>query len=145
MVVINKVNKDRADVGTYMVTRCSRCDRDMNHVVVAKGSDGSVARVKCLVCGSEHNYHHSVVKKASSAKTTKLSAAPKSSNSKLFEEAKKSAINKVPINYTITDKYANGTLIQHVNWGEGVVFKVFDDKIEVVFRDSIRTLVQNRR
>ena len=138
-------NKDRADVGTYIVTRCSKCDHEMNHVVVAKGADGSVARVKCLVCGSEHNYHSSSVKKVSSAKTTKVSVAPKSSNSKLFEEAKKSSINKVPINYTITDKYAKGTLIQHSNWGEGVVFKVFDDKIEVVFRDLIRTLVQNRK
>jgi hypothetical protein len=142
--MINK-NKDKADVGTYIVTRCSRCDHDMNHVVVAKGADGSVARVKCLVCGSEHNYHHEAVKKASSVRAPKLTSAPRSSSSKLFEEAKQGAVNKVPVNYTISDSYPNGTLILHSNWGEGVVFKVFDDKIEVVFRDAVRTLVQNRK
>ena len=75
----------------------------------------------------------------------KVSATPKVSNSKLFEEAKSSSVNKVPVDYNISNSYAKGTLLQHSNWGEGVVFKVFDDKIEVVFRDSIRTLVQNRK
>lgn len=138
-------NKDRAGVGTYIVTRCSKCDHDMNHVVVAQGADGGVARVKCLVCGSEHNYHHDAVKKASSVRVPKITAAPKSSTPKLFEEAKQSAVNRVPVNYTISEKYDKGMLIQHSNWGEGVVFKVFDDKIEVVFRDAVRTLVQNRK
>ena len=138
-------NNDKADVGTYIVTRCSRGDNNMNHVVVAKGADNYVARVKCLVCGSEHNYKHEPVKKILSAKISKVSAAPKVNNSKLFEEAKSGAVNKVPVDYNIGNSYAKGSLLQHVSWGEGVVFKVFDDKIEVVFRDSIRTLVQNRK
>ena len=138
-------NKDKAGVGTYIVTRCSRCDNNMNHVVVAQGADGMVARVKCLVCGSEHNYHHETVKKISSVRVPKITASPRTSSSKLFEEARTGAVNKVPVNYTISEPYVNGTLIQHPNWGEGVVFKVFDNKIEVVFRDSIRTLVHNRK
>jgi len=138
-------NNEKADVGTYIVTRCSRCDNNMNHVVVAKGADNYVARVKCLVCGSEHNYKHESIKKISSPRISKVSAAPRVSNLKLFEEAKSSAVNKVPVDYNISNSYAKGMLLQHLNWGEGVVFKVFDDKIEVVFRDSIRTLVQNRK
>ena len=138
-------NNDKADVGTYIVTRCSRCDNNMNHVVVAKGADNYVARVKCLICGSEHNYKHEPIRKILSARVSKVSAAPKSSSSKLFEEAKSSAVNKVPVDYKIAESYSKGTLLQHLNWGEGVVFKVFDDKIEVIFRDSIRTLVQNRK
>ena len=138
-------NNNNAGVGTYIVTRCSRCDNNMNHVVVAKGADNYVARVKCLICGSEHNYKPEPVKKTLSAKKSKISAAPKSSNSKLFEEAKSTSINKVHVDYNISNSYAKGTLLQHSNWGEGVVFKVFDDKIEVIFRDSIRTLVQNRK
>jgi len=138
-------NNDKAEVGTYIVTRCSRCDNNMNHVVVAKGADNYVARVKCLICGSEHNYKHEPVKKILSARILKISAAPKTSSYKLFEEARSSATNKVPVDYNIGNSYAKGTLLQHLNWGEGVVFKVFDDKIEVIFRDSIRTLVQNRK
>ncbi len=138
-------NNDKADVGTYIVTRCSRCDNNMNHVVVAKGADNYVARVKCLICGSEHNYKHEPIKKILSAKISKISATPKSSSSKLFEEAKSSSVNKVPVDYNIADSYVKGTLLQHLNWGEGIVFKVFDNKIEVIFRDSIRTLVQNRK
>lgn len=138
-------NKDKAEVGTYIVTRCNRCDNNMNHVVVAKGADNYVVRVKCLICGSEHNYKHEPIKKILSARISKVSAAPRVSNSKLFEEAKTSATNKVPVDYNIGNSYTKGTLLQHLNWGEGIVFKVFDDKIEVVFRDSIRTLVQNRK
>ena len=138
-------NNDKAEVGTYIVCRCSKCDNNMNHVVVAKGADNYVARVKCLICGSEHNYKHEPVKKTFSARISKVSAEPKVSSSKLFEEARSSSVNKVPVDYSIANSYTNGTLIQHLNWGEGVVFKVFDDKIEVIFRDSIRTLVQNRK
>lgn len=138
-------NNDRADVGTYIVTRCSKCDNNMNHVVVAKGADNYVARVKCLICGSEHNYKRDAVKKTLSTRISKVSATPKTSNSKLFEEARSTAVNKVPVEYNISNSYAKGTLLQHLNWGEGVVFKVFDEKIEVIFRDTIRTLVQNRK
>ena len=138
-------NNDKAEVGTYIVSRCSKCDNNMNHVVVAKGADNYVARIKCLVCGSEHNYKHEPIKKILSARISKVSTAPRVSSSKLFEEAKAGSVNKVPVDYNISDSYAKGTLLQHLNWGEGVVFKVFDDKIEVVFRDSIRMLVQNRK
>ena len=139
-------NNDRSDVGSYIVTRCSRCNNDMNHVVVAKGADGNVARVKCLVCSSEHNYKSAKKISLSTPKVRKVTpTGTRSSSVKLFEEAKQSSVNKVPVNYNITEMYVKGTLLQHPNWGQGVVFKVYDNKVDVVFQDSIRTLVHNRK
>ena len=52
--------------------------------------------------------------------------------------------------YNITD-YSNSTsicnegdVIDHVKFGPGIVEKVVDDKIEVIFRHEIKTLVHNK-
>lgn len=136
---------NKADVGTYIITRCSKCNNDMNHVVVAKGSDGIVARVKCIVCNSEHNYHPEKNKVLRTTVTKTRPTKPIVSGYKLFEEAKSGAKNMVPIDYAISNVYKKGDLIQHINWGEGVVYNVFDNKVEVIFRDMIRALVHNRK
>jgi len=141
---------DRADVGTHIVCYCSRCKHDVNHVVVAKGADGLVARVKCIVCSSEHNYKKAPTTRPSlRTRPTSISAKsnqiPTRFNTKLWEEAKNGAKNKVPVEYTINKKFEKDSLIYHSTMGEGVVMKVYDNKIDVIFSSDIKSLVHNRK
>ncbi|MEI6093051.1 MAG: hypothetical protein WCQ47_05135 [bacterium] len=147
-----KKDKDKADVGSHIVTYCSRCAHDVNHVVVAHGADGLVARVKCIVCSSEHNYKKTKVERSSSPKTysaassiSKLSQVPARCNTKLWEQAKAGAKNKVPLEYTMNKKFEKDNLIYHSTMGEGVVMKAYDNKIEVIFSTDIKALVHNRK
>lgn len=142
-------NKDTAEVGKYIVTRCSRCDNDVNHVVVAQGADGIVARVKCIVCGSEHNYKRTkaVVKSSttSSRRFTPKAPAPPKVSIKLWEEAKSGAKNKVPLEYAINKTFEKDNLIYHPTMGVGVVMKAYDNKIDVIFSQDIKALVHNKK
>ncbi|MFH1223360.1 MAG: hypothetical protein V1647_03340 [Pseudomonadota bacterium] len=139
-------NNDKAGVGNHIVTHCGRCDHDMNHTVVAHGADGIVARVKCMVCGSEHNYKRTTparTKISGAANTIKKVNIPM--GPKHWEEAKASASNKVPLTYKMTDWFNKNSLIQHPTLGEGVVIQSYDNKIDVIFRDGIKPLVHNRK
>ena len=46
--------------------------------------------------------------------------------------------------YAMDHKFAEGDIIDHVKFGPGIVEKVVDDKIEVIFRHEIKTLVHNK-
>jgi len=41
-------------------------------------------------------------------------------------------------------RFNEGDIIDHVKFGPGIVEKVVDDKIEVIFRHEIKTLVHNK-
>jgi hypothetical protein len=149
--MVNK-DPDHAGVGTHIVTRCSKCDHGVNHVVVAHGADGMVARVKCIVCGSEHNYKKTTsvsrasTRSSSSAKSgVKDHPTPTRFNVKLWEEAKATTKNKVPIEYAVNKTFEKDTLIYHSTLGEGVIMKAYDHKIEVIFSSDIKSLVHNRK
>jgi len=143
---MNTRNNDRAGVGEHIVTRCSRCNNDMNHTVVAQGADGIVARVKCMVCSSEHNYKRSVSKiTGSQSRTTRVAKVNVPTGYKLWEEAKNGAVNKVPINYSMDQKFQKNNLICHPTLGEGVVMNAYDNKIDVIFRNDIKALVHNKK
>ena len=141
---MNMRNNDRAGVGEHIVTHCTRCNNGMNHTVVAHGADGVVARVKCMVCGSEHNYKKTPTPKSASTviKVTKVSIPI---GVKHWEEAKANAINKVPITYSMNQKFQKNNLICHPTLGEGVVMNAYDNKIDVIFRNDIKPLVHNKK
>jgi hypothetical protein len=46
--------------------------------------------------------------------------------------------------YSIRSKFVAGDIIDHTNFGPGIVQSVKDDRIEVVFRDEIKNLVHNK-
>jgi hypothetical protein len=149
-------NTDRAGVATHIVTYCSKCAHDTNHVVVAQGEDGFVARVKCIVCGSEHKYKRIDSKfrggNSLGSATKNRNLGPKgisrstaSYDLRLWEEALAGVKNKVPENYLISGVFDKGDLLYHSSMGEGVFLKSYDNKIEVIFKDGIRILVHNRK
>lgn len=134
---------NKKSVGSYVVTECSRCNNNMNHVITALNPDSSIAQVKCLVCGSIHKPKNTKTTRVlgTTKKIEKVKSAPSYS---LLNQAKEGASNKVPINYTISTNFKKNTLIQHTQMGEGVVLNVFDNKIEVLFAEGKKVLVHNK-
>ena len=64
-------DKDRTPVAQNVITMCTKCEMELNHVVVAHDAGGIVERVKCHTCGSEHKYRPD--KKRATKKTSKKS------------------------------------------------------------------------
>ena len=80
--------------------------------------------------------------KKPSAKKAKAMAA--SANDRYRELLDKAADRKAEP-YRMTNMYALETKIEHPKFGLGIVVGSWVDKIEVVFEDTSRHLVQNRK
>jgi hypothetical protein len=105
-----------------------------------------IAKVKCNTCLTLHAYKDpSVSSKQNKTRTKKTLMNPSKiiSVSDLWME-KMSSTKKKSTPYSMDLKFLKGDIIDHTKFGPGIVEKVVDDKIEVIFRHEIKTLVHNK-
>lgn len=133
-------------VGKDVLSYCSKCKLNLSHMIVAMKDSVHIAKVKCNTCNTMHAYKDpSTSAKASKTRTRKTSAAPSKvvNVSDLWME-KMSNSKKKSMPYAMDGKFNVGDVIDHVKFGPGIVEKVVDDKIDVIFRHEIKTLVHNK-
>ncbi len=136
-------NKDRTPVAQNVITLCTKCEIQLNHVVVAHNAAGIVERVKCHTCGSEHKYRPD--KKRATKKTSKKSITTQEVDlTKTFEKLAEKFKGKKPLPYSMSGSFENDDVIDHKSFGIGIVTSASHDKMEVVFSDEPRILVCNR-
>jgi len=136
-------DKDRTPVAQNVITKCTKCNMELNHVVVANNTAGIVERVKCLTCGSEHKYRPE--KKKATKKTSKTSIFTQEVDlTKTFEKLAEKFKEKKPLPYRMSGSFKNDDVIDHKNFGMGIVISASYDKMEVVFSDRPRLLACNR-
>lgn len=136
-------DKDRTPVAEDVATLCTKCEMELNHVVVAHNAEGIVERVKCRTCGSEHKYHPD--KKRPGKKTAKKSISIQEVDlTKTFEKLAEKFKEKQRLPYTMSGSFKNDDVIEHKTFGMGIVTGATHDKIEVCFSDRPRILVCNR-
>ncbi|MCF8143664.1 MAG: hypothetical protein K9N21_07080 [Deltaproteobacteria bacterium] len=138
-------DKDRTPVAQDLVTRCSRCDLELAHVVVYHNLAGIVDRVKCKTCGSEHKYHPD--KKKAPARTLKQKKRPvpkKKDLTRDFANLAEKFKEKPSIAYSISASFEPDDVIDHKTFGRGIVTSVSHEKMEVVFFEGPRILACNR-
>lgn len=111
------------DVNTY----CGRCKDEREHVITALKSDGSVERVQCRTCESQHLYR--AVKSAA----TKTRA--------VREKAATLAETGPAREYSMQSKFSLGDRIIHPKFGIGIVADLRQGKIEVKFGREVRVLI----
>jgi ethanolamine ammonia-lyase large subunit len=134
--------------GKDVDTSCNRCKLTLAHVIVAM--DGSrIVRVKCKTCGSEHAYKHvpaTATRGATARKSTAAGGQRKASGpAALYERAIQGRDLSAGVRYRVTQAFAEGDVLDHVNFGLGVVTtELSDNKIEVLFREGARVLVHRR-
>ncbi|MBN1998639.1 hypothetical protein JW935_13855 [candidate division KSB1 bacterium] len=130
------------DAGQEIEALCNKCKCPTVHVIeVVK--ENKVTRVICKICHNSHRY-----KPATKANVEKVK---KKISKKTPEERKWSRLmaktdeEEDPIEYSMEKSYDELAVIEHHKFGIGVVKEVLDStKMNVVFQDGIRTLVQNR-
>lgn len=139
----------KLNVSDIVESKCTRCRRVTNHTIVAM-VEGRVVRVQCNTCSGIHNYYSPQAEaetKSSSTKTRTSSrpagpaSAKKSANA--AETWEKMISDKDPdlaAAYDPAGKFKVNTLIKHAVFGTGAVTAVRGNKMEVVFREGIKTL-----
>jgi len=136
---------------------CTKCRLFLNHRIIAMVGPKPV-RVECSTCGSHHNYRPRApgekAESGSRAPRAGGSVAPRQPRVTRAEEARMQRENQwekaiagralsdfTP--YRVSTIFAEGQLVRHTKFGEGVVLRVVDPKkIEIMFRDETRTLAQ---
>ena len=136
-------DKDRTPVAQNVVALCTKCQLQLNHVVVAHNEKGTVERVRCLTCGTEHKFH-SDKKKAPRKTAKKHPVAPRVDFAKIFEELAEKFKDKPALSYSMSGSFKKDDVIDHQTFGKGIVTQAYPDKMEVAFSDGPRVLVCNR-
>lgn len=132
-------------VGKDVLSLCTKCKLNLSHTIVAMKDSKHIAKVKCNTCGTMQAYKDPTQSKANKTRTKKSISTPSKvvSVSDLWME-KMSSTKKKSTPYAIDHKFVVGDIIDHVKFGPGIVEKVVDDKIDVIFRHEIKTLVHNK-
>ena len=133
-------------VGKDVLSYCTKCKLNLGHTIVAMKDSVHIAKVKCNTCLTIHAYKDpSTSSKQNKTRTRKTSTAASKiiSVSDLWME-KMSSTKKKSTPYAMDEKFHVGDIIDHSKFGPGIVEKVVDDKIDVIFRHEIKTLVHNK-
>lgn len=146
---------------------CTKCRLDLTHRIIAMVGD-AVKKVECKTCGSHHLYrrpkterdaaHARLEKRAEERKAAGASGGggTKSARAERAERAEREQVSAWEHaiagqgsaafkNYRITLSFAQGDLIRHPKFGDGVVQRVLDaGKVEILFKDGPRTMAQGQ-
>jgi len=129
-------------IGKEISAFCGKCKMERTHTIAAMDTDGTVRKVVCTMCGSNHNYRQ---KAASPAKTTRASKGNGKSRSK--EPAQFTPDPKRPVRtYNMDTNFSAGDVINHPKFGLGSVELTRPpNKIEVRFQEGKKVLLHNMK
>ncbi len=135
----------QVSVGKDVLSFCTKCKLNLSHTIVAMKDVKSIAKVKCNTCATMQAYKDPSKSSGAKTRTKKTTSAPAKviSVSDLWMESM-SATKRQSQPYTIDGKFKVGDVIDHTKFGPGFVQNVVDDKIEVVFRHEIKTLIHKK-
>jgi hypothetical protein len=137
---------------------CTKCKLVLNHRIIAMVGT-TPARVECSTCGSHHNFRARAPgeKAATATRTCSSASASGPRSARPPSRAQQAAMDRERTwekaiagkgvhefrNYRVDEIFAEGDLVRHKKFGDGVVTKVLDPrKVEVLFKDEPRTLAQ---
>lgn len=137
-------------VAKSFFTFCKKCDADRYHVVLAH-TTSKTAKIKCEVCGSQKSYSLPKAETktgkpltGAAAKRREQSVNSRRSSHQAEYDMLMGTENAPTAKYSMKEKFAKGTKLDHPKFGMGFVKDAQPEKIEVVFQDEVRSLIHNR-
>jgi hypothetical protein len=128
-----------AKVGGEIDAFCTRCKMVLAHTVLAMVGT-KVARVRCNTCGSDHAH-----RSAPGARSRSSPSKPREPKVVLsFEDRIAGKDVAGAVTYDPKATFQLEQLVRHPTFGMGIVTAVRDDKIDVAFKASQKTLVHKR-
>ncbi len=132
-------------IGNEIVSHCGKCKSDTLHLITAVNG-AQIEKVLCKICLSYHRFRtpkNSIPNHSQHKKNTMTTKKKRSISAKKAAEI----ISLDPedaIEYQMTLSYDVDAKISHKIFGLGIVKNIIDSqKIEVLFKDKERILVQN--
>jgi hypothetical protein len=131
--------------GGYIESWCTKCELELGHTIIAM-VDNSPKRVKCNTCGGEHNYR---AKPSEKSRTRPKSPSRKVRAQEINYNEHISRLTGGDLSnaktYSINGNFEKDDVIDHSQFGIGIVLSVIHiNKIEILFKDASKLLIQNR-
>ena len=135
------------EVGQEIETKCTKCKTETVHAITVL-KDDVVKKVICKACLTTHVYRDS----SASATASKPGRPRQAASGTTVRRGRKSdwptLVSKIEeseiVDYSISEDFSQLKAIRHKKFGIGVITKIIaDNKIEVVFEDNKKVLVQN--
>lgn len=143
------VNQEMPVVGKSFYAHCKKCETDRYHTVHALPTAES-AKIECEVCHKKSTWKPvkakapGVARGAAARAKEAAAGARATAHANEYESLLKESDESSEAKYSMKSKFDKLTKVSHPTFGLGVVRYVQPDKIEVVFKDEVRTLVHNR-
>tara|TARA_R110002072_G_scaffold534_5_gene3792 strand:- start:48867 stop:49289 length:423 start_codon:yes stop_codon:yes gene_type:complete len=138
----------KVSVGKEVLSYCNKCKLTLAHIIVTMKTNSSIGKVECKTCNATHAYKDPSAVKATKSKTSGLSKKTRKSSSDSISDMWLEMISKATSQsqkYSPKSVFKVGDIIDHTKFGPGFVDKCIDqDKIQVIFRHDIKTLIHNR-
>jgi len=135
-------------VGKDVLSYCNKCKLTLSHIVVVMKDVNTPGKVQCNTCRNTHAFKDpalaTVKKKTRTRKTSKKKASIPVSE--VWEQKVNAVSQEKSEKYTPKKNFNHGDIIDHPNFGVGLVEKNIDkNKIEVLFRSDIKILIHNMK
>lgn len=142
---------DTYRVGSNIDSWCTKCKLVLAHTIEAV-AQGVIKRVQCNTCRGKHQFKEHEPGQAPKKSSSSSVASPRSekaskakSKPQDFSRLVRNRSIDVALPYSIKKQFIRGDLINHIQFGMGVVVDQKDaQKIEVLFETGPKILVHAR-
>ena len=132
----------KLSAGNEVLAYCGKknCKSILAHTIVVMKTDELPDKVKCNTCKSTHSYKE---KAPTRRKSTSTSRGKKATAFDQWEEKVKHS-SEPTTKYSPKTAFEIGQLVDHPKYGTGVVERKIDNnKIEILFEKTLKTLMHN--
>lgn len=140
----------KRSVGQNVDGWCTKCKLVLAHTIEALVGD-RITRVHCNTCGAQHAWRArqpgTTTRASRSGASTNAARRPtaRAADPAVTYDALVGSRNREGARaYSVRDSFRPNELVAHSTFGVGVVTAERGDKIDVLFREGPRTLVQRR-
>ena len=141
----------KPDVGKEILSHCNKCKLPLAHIILTMKTPTRAGKVQCKTCNNSHAYKKPPQAKKKKVKKKAKKTAKRKSRTLMSPEESLDIWNEKIAHaqgkkrsYSIAGKFQLGDVINHSKFGEGFVDRLIDhNKIQVIFRTGVKTLIHN--
>ncbi len=131
--------------GKEVLSYCTQCKLKLAHVIMAMRDSVTIGKVQCKTCKTTQAYKPKAPTLRAKASASRGRRADSELSPTLLWEKQVAKRSDPAKEYSTVKNFSVGDLIQHGVFGLGLVQKhVTNEKIEVLFKSEVKTLVHNK-
>lgn len=130
--------QEQYSAGQNIESYCGTCKVNLDQTIMAMDGD-AIAKVRCKICGVSHKYRNPVVPHKVWKPRVKKGAG-EAATAELVWAAGLAEAKRKERDYSMTEKYRVGDIVNHQTFGKGIVTKLYANKCDMLFRDRERLM-----